>query len=96
MAIIDLKLYSGRSRLRPDLKAPGDGPAGLLANPDVATRGEQIIALDGAKTIWGWLDGLRTGAGIFLLGLLGGATFWFTDVRRGPTGAQPASSKGVT
>lgn len=68
----------------------------MLANPDVATRGEQIIALDGAKTIWGWLDGLRTGAGIFLLGLLGGATFWFTDVRRGPTGAQPASSKGVT
>ncbi len=59
--------------------------------PDLVVRGEHILAQDGVKTVWGWLDGLRLVGWIFLLGLFGGAAFWFAAVWRPPSRSAPAA-----
>lgn len=61
-------------------------------NPDMATSGEHVTVVSGAKTLWGWLEGMRMIGGAFLLGLMGGAAFWFISMWRPSTLSKPAQA----
>lgn len=65
-------------------------------NPEMATSGEHVSVVGGAKTIFGWLEWMRLVSVTFLLGLVGGAAFWFVAMWRPPSssGRTPKDNRG--
>ena len=62
---------------------------GLLSNADYAYNNGHVTHMNGAKTLWGWIEVLLLIAWMGLLGALAGSLFWFIAKWPAPMSGRP-------
>ncbi|WP_300579222.1 hypothetical protein [Phenylobacterium sp.] len=69
--LVSVALMGGLVAAAPWILLAIFGPA-----PDFASSGSRVTVENGSATLWGWIGTFRLVSGVFVLGLIGGLTFW--------------------